>query len=67
MTRFAAPVRVRSPHRRRRGLVLGPLEELVQRLAAQAEKERTRAGAPAPATGSSRSSATRSITAALRR
>lgn len=42
MTRFAAPVRIRSPHRRRRGLVLGPLEELVQRLQERAEKERLR-------------------------
>lgn len=44
MTRFTAPVRIRSPHRRRRGLVLGPLEELVQRLAKQAEKDREKPG-----------------------
>lgn len=43
MTRFVAPVRTRSPHRRRRGLVVGPLEELVRRLAAQSQKEREKA------------------------
>jgi hypothetical protein len=45
MTRFAAPVRIRTPHRRRRGLVLGPLEELVRRLAAQSEQERRKPSA----------------------